>query len=81
MKDITVYSKGYCPYCKAAKQIFDQAGVGYKEFDITNNRQKQLEMQQRSQRKTVPQIFFGEQHIGGYTDLVEFLKNKVKQRA
>ena len=67
---VTIYSKGYCPYCKAAKRILQTKGIEYVEIDVEVNPEKMTEMLSRSRRRTVPQIFFGEQHIGGHDDLV-----------
>lgn len=69
---VTVYSKGYCPYCKAAKRILKAKGIEYVEIDVEVNPEKMTEMLSRSRRRTVPQIFFGEQHIGGHDDLVRY---------
>lgn len=66
---ITVYSKGYCPFCKMAKATLNKLGLRFEELDITNNAQLEHEMKQRSKRRTVPQIFINEQHIGGNDDL------------
>ena len=75
MARITVYSKGYCPYCKKAKATLNDMGLSYEELDITSNDQYALEMRQRSKRSTVPQIFVGEHHIGGNDDLQRALRN------
>jgi len=75
MKNVTIYSKDYCPYCKAAKQIFDQKGIEYNEIDVLKQPEKLQEMLTRSNRRTVPQIFFGDEHIGGYTDLVNYYRS------
>ena len=71
---VTIYSKDYCPYCKAAKQIFARKGIAFTEYDVLREPEKLDEMLQRSQRQTVPQIFFGDQHIGGYTDYLAALE-------
>ena len=76
MTDTIIYTKGYCPYCKGAKQLLDARGIDYTEIDVMADASKLDEMISRSQRRTVPQIFFGEQHIGGYTDLVQYFARK-----
>ena len=73
--EITIYSKGYCPYCKMAKAILKKLGLSFDEFDITNNVQYEQEMLERSKRRTVPQIFINNVHIGGYDDLRTALRN------
>ena len=76
MKQIRIYSKDYCPYCRAAKQILDAKGLSYIEIDVLKQPEKLTEMLERSQRRTVPQIFFNDEHIGGYTDLVDYYRNR-----
>lgn len=73
---VTIYSKGYCPYCKAAKRILQTKGIEYVEIDVELNPEKMTEMLSRSRRRTVPQIFFGEQHIGGHDDLVRYYSGR-----
>jgi glutaredoxin 3 len=69
MPEITLYTKPTCPYCLAAKALLRGKGVAYREIDIENNRAKTLEMIERSGRRTVPQIYVGGTHVGGYDDL------------
>ncbi len=72
-----VYSTTTCPYCRAAKELLGSKGVSYKEVDVTGSPELRLEIVEKSGgRTTVPQIFFGDQHIGGYDDLVEYFRKK-----
>lgn len=75
MKNI-VYSKDYCPYCKAAKRILEARGVEYEEIDVQLRPDKLSEMISKSGRRTVPQIFFGDTHIGGHDDLVRYYSGR-----
>lgn len=75
MPKIEIYTKSYCPYCKAAKQTLNSMGLSYREIEVSTNQALFNEMVNRSQRKTVPQIFVGDVHIGGYDDLVISIKN------
>jgi len=68
MTKIEIYSKSYCPYCKGAKDTLARLGLAYDEYEITNSDKLTAEMQKRSGRKTVPQIFINDQHIGGGDD-------------
>ena len=69
---ITLYTKDYCPYCKRAKALLKAKGVSFTEFDIVDNEALTAEMIQRSGgRRTVPQIFIGEHHIGGASDMFD----------
>jgi len=70
MKDVTVYTTGYCPYCTRAKALLQKKGVAFQEVDVTGDdamREKLVEMSHGM--RTVPQIFIGGEHVGGYTDL------------
>ncbi len=67
---IIVYSKDYCPYCTAAKNLLTQKGVGYTEIDLTKNPELRDDMIKKAGgRTTVPQIFIGPTHIGGFDDM------------
>ena len=69
MNNIEIYTKPFCPFCHRAKALLDSKGVQYQEFDISRDTNLQAEMIKRSKRRTVPQIFFDEKHIGGSDDL------------
>ena len=71
MPKVIVYSTTICPYCVRAKALLERKGVEYEELYIEGNRELMREMLERSKRRTVPQIFIGERHVGGYDDLVE----------
>jgi glutaredoxin 3 len=68
--EILMYTKDYCPYCVAAKNLLTQKGVSFTEVDVTRDEAKFNEMLTRSApRRTVPQIFIGGQGIGGFDDM------------
>ncbi len=67
--EITVYFSPFCPYCNWAQQLLDGKGVEYKLIDVGENQQIREEMEDRSGRQTVPQIFIGDYHVGGFDDL------------
>ena len=71
MPNVTIYTKDYCPYCIKAKNLLKRKGVeNISEIDITKDEATLQEMLTRSGgRKTVPQIFIGDKHIGGFDDL------------
>lgn len=75
MPKIEIYTKSYCPYCKAAKQTLNSMGLSYREVEVSTNQALFNEMVNRSQRKTVPQIFVGDVHIGGHDNLMAVIKN------
>ena len=67
MKKVTMYSGDPCPYCGAAKALLKSKNVEFEEFDIWKDPAKAKEMLQRTNgKRTIPQIFFDDQHIGGY---------------
>jgi glutaredoxin 3 len=67
---VLVYTKDYCPYCDAAKNLLTQKGVGYDEIDVSQDaKQLKVMLERSAPRRTVPQIFIGETGIGGFTDM------------
>ena len=66
---VTMYSTGSCPYCEKARQLLQKKQIAFTEIRVDNHPEKRLEMQEKSRRHTVPQIFIGDQHIGGCDDL------------
>jgi glutaredoxin 3 len=69
MPSVTIYTTRTCPYCIAAKRLLDRKGVQYDEIAVDGNYALRAEMEQRSGRYTVPQIWIGQQHIGGCDEL------------
>ena len=67
--DITIYTTRVCPYCVAAKRLLKERGATYREIDVSGDDAKRAWLVQVTGRRTVPQIFFGEEAIGGYDDL------------
>jgi glutaredoxin 3 len=69
MPPVTIYTKSWCPYCHAAKDLLTQKGVAFEEIDVAD-RDLQAAMAKRANgRSTVPQIFIGDTHVGGCDDL------------
>ena len=71
MKEIIVYSTGYCPYCDRAKALLKNKGAEYTEIMVDKDPAKKTEMIEKSGRRTVPQIFIGDFHVGGCDDLFD----------
>jgi glutaredoxin 3 len=69
--NIKVYSGNMCPYCTAAKRLLDSKSVKYEEVNVDSDPAARTEMEQLSQRTSVPQIFIGDTHVGGFDDLAE----------
>lgn len=66
---ILVYATRTCPYCVAARALLQSKGVQWREVLVDAEPEERAKMEERSGRRTVPQIFIGEQHIGGFDDL------------
>ncbi len=75
MSKIEIYTKGYCPFCQKTKATLQKLGLAYEEYEITGNDKLRTEMVERSQRKTVPQVFIDDQHIGGSDDFHHALRS------
>ncbi len=70
MRPVTVYTKAFCPYCTRALSLLKRKGAQITEIDATFDQQSRAEMVQRSGgRRTYPQIFIGDRHVGGCDDL------------
>lgn len=69
MPEITIYTKSYCGYCRKAKFTLEQEGWSYKEIDITDDPKVLTDLQVKTGMFTVPQIFVGDEFIGGSDDL------------
>jgi glutaredoxin 3 len=70
MSQVTIYTKPYCPYCIRAVELLETKGVAFDEIEAAFDPEKRQEMIQRSGRATFPQIFIGDQHIGGCDDMM-----------
>jgi len=71
MQDVTMYTTAVCPYCIRAKQILKARGVeSINEIRIDTQPQERLRMMEITGRRTVPQIFIGDTHVGGCDDLM-----------
>ena len=66
---VTMYTGGFCPYCARARALLKAKGVEWQEIDIEADSAKRAEMMARSGRRSVPQIFIGEHHVGGSEEL------------
>lgn len=70
MRPVEIYTTPFCPYCHAAKRLLDRKGVAYAEIDVSRDPDLRMAMIQRANgRRTVPQIFIGNTHVGGSDDL------------
>ena len=68
---VVMYTTGWCPYCLRARELLKSKGVAIEEIDVDARPEARTEMTARSGRRTVPQIFIGDTHVGGCDDLHE----------
>jgi len=69
MPNIIIYTAPNCSYCERAKQLFKKKGASFEEIRLDLHPEKRDEMLEKSGLQSVPQIFIGEKHIGGFDDL------------
>lgn len=76
MPNITIYTTRICPYCIMAKRLLDRKGVAYTEINVDEKPGLREEMMAKTQRRTVPQIYIGELHVGGFDELYALEQQK-----
>ena len=70
MKNVTVYMGPMCSYCDAAKRLLKRNNIPYNEINVALEEEKREEMLNKSNgKRTIPQIFFDEYHVGGFEEL------------
>lgn len=69
MAKVLMYSARVCPYCRMAERLLEKKGIQAEKVMVDENPERRAEMTQRAGRTSVPQIFIGETHVGGYTEL------------
>jgi|TARA_B000000565_G_scaffold234639_1_gene195159 glutaredoxin 3 len=81
MKKILMYSGPMCNFCEAAKRLLDRNNLEYEVIDISSGDDIREEMIKKSNgKRTIPQIFFNDYHVGGYQELRELEKeNKLQE--
>jgi len=71
MPEIIIYTAPLCPYCTMAKKLLERKGAAYTEINIDSKPGLREEVMEKTRRRTVPQIYIGDRHIGGFDDLHE----------
>lgn len=66
--DVVMYSTGWCSYCARARALLERKGIAFREVDAADPEQR-AQMIERSGRRSVPQIFIGPRHVGGFEEL------------
>jgi len=66
---VKMYSTRFCPYCIRARMVLESKGIEYEDIGVDGDPERRREMMELSGRRTVPQIWVGDTHVGGYDDL------------
>jgi glutaredoxin 3 len=69
MQTVTLYSTEYCGYCRAAKSLLSELEIPFDEVDLSEDPEARMALIERTGERTVPQIYVGETHVGGFTEL------------
>lgn len=76
MKTVEIYTTRTCPYCMAARHLLTELGIRFDERDVSGDAEARALMTERAGgRRTVPQIFIGSYHVGGFDDLHDLASN------
>jgi glutaredoxin 3 len=76
MPEIQIYTTNICPYCIMAKRLLDKKGAHYTEINVDSKPGLREEMMLKTNRRTVPQIYIGDFHVGGFDDLYALEQQK-----
>jgi len=76
MPEILLYTTNICPYCVMAKRLLDKKGAAYTEINVDTQTGLREEMMRKTKRRTVPQIYIGDLHVGGFDDLYALEQQK-----
>lgn len=76
MPEILIYTTKICPYCIMAKRLLDKKGATYTEINVDSTPGLREEMMQKTRRRTVPQIYIGTLHVGGFDELYALEQQK-----
>lgn len=76
MPEILIYTTKICPYCVMAKRLLDKKGASYIEINVDIQAGMREEMMRKTKRRTVPQIYIGDLHVGGFDELYALEQQK-----
>ena len=76
MPEILIYTTKHCPYCVMAKRLLDKKGASYTEINVDTQTGLREEMMRKTKRRTVPQIYIGDLHVGGFDELYALEQQK-----
>lgn len=66
---VVMYATAWCPFCRMAERLLQEKGAEFERIRVDLEPRRRIEMIERTQRRTVPQIYVGERHVGGFDDL------------
>jgi glutaredoxin 3 len=69
MSQVVLYGTRFCPFCTATRRLLTAKGINYQDIALDNDPALRASVMDKSSRNTVPQIWVGDVHVGGYTDL------------
>jgi glutaredoxin 3 len=75
MRKVTIYTTAYCGFCRRAKQLLKKLQIPFEEIDVEGDDEKREWLVETTGERTVPQIFFGDESIGGCTDLEALVRS------
>jgi glutaredoxin 3 len=76
MNKVTIYTTNYCPYCVKAKSLLTRKNISFEEIAIQDDKTREEMVNKSKGRRSVPQIFIGDFHVGGCDDLYELDRQK-----
>ena len=80
MSQILLYGTRFCPYCVAARRLLSARGIDYQDISVDRDPELRARVMAKSGRNTVPQIWFGSDHIGGFTELRDLERQGTLER-
>ena len=75
MTEVVLYGTRFCPFCTAARRLLTAKGLTFQDLPLDNDPALRASVMARSSRNTVPQIWIGDRHVGGYTELLGLKDN------
>ena len=66
---VKMFTTRFCPYCVAARRLLEQLGIEFEDVAVDGDSELRRDVMTASGQRTVPQVWVGEQHVGGYTEL------------
>jgi len=69
VKSVKIYTTPYCSYCVRAKRLLERKAIPFEEIDVAGDDEARIALAERTGLRTVPQIFIGDEHVGGSDDL------------